>query len=115
MTDMSVALSFSVFTRSPSSLEAHSFFCTLFHSSSLPPSLPPSLLPAHSISCGQALLFSSMFPRHKERLPRKVSEVAAEVAKLDLSTPRRYIDLGAACEDEDGEDLDVPLISIRYK
>ena len=94
--------------------EAHFSFFTLFHPSSLPSTLPP-LLPARSISCGQALLFNSMFPRHKDRLPRKVSEVAAEVAKLDLSTPRRYIDLVAACEDEDGEDLDVPLISIRYK
>lgn len=37
------------------------------------------------------------------------------VAKQQLSDDRRHFDVVVACEDEDSEDLDVPLVSIRYK
>ncbi|GJP35185.1 hypothetical protein CLOM_g19695 [Closterium sp. NIES-68] len=72
-------------------------------------------LEAYSISCGQALLFNSLFPRHKERLPRKVLDIAKEVAKLEVPAYRRHFDVVVACEDEDGEDVDVPLISIKFR
>jgi ubiquitin-activating enzyme E1 len=32
-----------------------------------------------------------------------------------LPPGRRHFDVVAACEDEEGEDLDVPLVSIRFK
>lgn len=37
------------------------------------------------------------------------------VAKQTLSDDRRHFDVVVACEDEEQEDLDVPLVSIRYK
>ncbi|CAI5500551.1 unnamed protein product [Closterium sp. Naga37s-1] len=72
-------------------------------------------LDAYSISCGQALLYNSLFPRHKERLPRKVLDIAKEVAKLEVPAYRRHFDVVVACEDEEGEDVDVPLISIKFR
>ncbi|CAI7775244.1 unnamed protein product, partial [Closterium sp. NIES-53] len=72
-------------------------------------------LDAYSISCGQALLFNSLFPRHKERLARKVLDIAKEVAKLEVPAYRRHFDVVVACEDEEGEDVDVPLISIKFR
>ena len=77
-------------------------------------------LDAYSISCGQSLLYNSVFPRHKERLPRKMRELAGEVAKvegltLEPGVGRSHFDVVVACEDEDGEDLDVPLVSIKFK
>lgn len=41
--------------------------------------------------------------------------VQVTVAKQQLSDDRRHFDVVVACEDEDQEDLDVPLVSIRYK
>lgn len=77
-------------------------------------------LDAYSISCGQSLLYNSVFPRHRERLPRKMRELALEVAKvegltLEPGVGRSHFDVVVACEDEDGEDLDVPLVSIKFK
>jgi ubiquitin-activating enzyme E1 len=75
-------------------------------------------LEAYSLSCGPSLLYNSLFPRHKDRLGRKMRDLAADVAKLDLSSPaalkRRKFDVVVACEDEDGEDLDVPLVTIEF-
>ena len=48
-------------------------------------------------------------------------ELAAEVAKvegvdsLEAGVGRSHFDVVVACEDEDGEDLDVPLVSIKFK
>ncbi|XP_002982764.2 ubiquitin-activating enzyme E1 2 [Selaginella moellendorffii] len=72
-------------------------------------------LTAYSISCGQSLLYNSLFPRHKERLGRKVSELAKEVAKLDIPPNRKHFDVIVACEDDEGEDWDVPLVSICFR
>eukprot|EP00898_Chlorokybus_atmophyticus_P002590 jgi/Chlat1/3331/Chrsp222S03397 len=70
---------------------------------------------AYSISCGQSLLYSSLFPKHKTRLDRKVSELAVEISKLSIPDNRRHFDVVVACEDEEGEDLDVPQVSIRFR
>ncbi|KAJ7533056.1 hypothetical protein O6H91_13G031200 [Diphasiastrum complanatum] len=72
-------------------------------------------LTAYSISCGQSLLYNSMFPRHKERMNRKVVDLAKEVAKLEIPPSRRHFDVVVACEDADGNDLDVPLVSICFR
>ena len=71
-------------------------------------------LDAYSLSCGPSLLYNSLFPRHKDRLGRKMRDLAAEVAKMDLGGPRRKFDVVVACEDADGEDLDVPLVTIEF-
>jgi len=72
-------------------------------------------LNAYSISCGTSLLYNSMFPRHKERLDKKVVDVAKEVAKVEVPSYRRHLDVVVACEDEDDNDVDIPLVSIYFR
>ena len=72
-------------------------------------------LHAYSISCGTSLLYNSMFPRHKERLDKKVVDVAKEVAKVDLPSYRRHFDVVVACEDDEDNDIDIPLVSVYFK
>lgn len=72
-------------------------------------------LDAYSISCGQALLYNNIFPRHKERLDQKMSDLVKTVAKLTIPPWRNHFDVVVACEDEEGEDMDVPLVSIRFR
>ncbi|PAN15572.1 hypothetical protein PAHAL_2G498900 [Panicum hallii] len=72
-------------------------------------------LSAYSMSCGTSLLYNSMFARHKERLQKKVVDVAREVAKVELPEYRRHIDIVVACEDNDGNDIDIPLVSVYFR
>ncbi|RDX92800.1 Ubiquitin-activating enzyme E1 1, partial [Mucuna pruriens] len=72
-------------------------------------------LNAYSISCGSCLLFNSMFPRHKERLDKKVVDLAREVAKMDIPSYRRHVDVVVACEDDEDNDIDIPQISIYFR
>lgn len=72
-------------------------------------------LEAYSISFGAALLYNNIFPKHKERLGSKLSELLVTVAKVQPAAGRRHFDVVIACEDEDGEDIDVPLVSVRYR
>ncbi|OMO82887.1 Ubiquitin/SUMO-activating enzyme E1 [Corchorus capsularis] len=72
-------------------------------------------LNAYSISYGSCLLFNSMFPRHKERLDKKVVDVAREVAKAEMPPYRSHLDVVVACEDEEDNDIDIPQISIYYR
>jgi ubiquitin-activating enzyme E1 len=72
-------------------------------------------LAAYSVSCGQSLIYNNLFPKHKERLGRKVSEVVRDVAKLEVPPSRRHFDVVVACENEEGDDVDVPLVSIQFR
>lgn len=72
-------------------------------------------LSAYSISCGQSLIYNSIFPKHKERLDRKVLDLARDIAKLEIPPDRCHFDIVVACEDDDGNDVDVPLISICFR
>ncbi|GLI63113.1 hypothetical protein VaNZ11_006018 [Volvox africanus] len=72
-------------------------------------------LNAYSISCGPALLYNNIFPRHADRLNKKMSELVVTVAKMELPSHRDHFDVVVACEDDAGEDLDVPLVSIKFK
>ncbi|KAG2559580.1 hypothetical protein PVAP13_8KG176700 [Panicum virgatum] len=72
-------------------------------------------LNAYSISWGTSLLYNSMFPRHKERLDKKVVDVAREVAKVEVPSYRRHLDVVVACEDDDDNDVDIPLVSIYFR
>ncbi|GMH12787.1 hypothetical protein Nepgr_014628 [Nepenthes gracilis] len=67
-------------------------------------------LNAYSISCGSCLLFNSMFPRHRERMDKKVVDLAREVAKLEIPPYRRHLDVVVACEDDEDNDIDIPLV-----
>eukprot|EP00959_Pyramimonas_sp_CCMP1952_P208175 4354875-Pyramimonas_sp.AAC.4 len=72
-------------------------------------------LTAYSVSCGQSLIYNNFFAKHKERLGRKLSELVQEIAKLEIPASRRHFDVVVAVEDEEGEDIDVPLVSIRFR
>ncbi|XP_066400669.1 ubiquitin-activating enzyme E1 3 isoform X2 [Miscanthus floridulus] len=72
-------------------------------------------LSAYSMSCGTSLLYNSMFTRHKERLQKKVVDVAREVAKVEVPEYRKHIDVVVACEDDDGNDIDIPLVSVYFR
>ncbi|RHN56596.1 putative ubiquitin/SUMO-activating enzyme E1, ubiquitin-activating enzyme E1 [Medicago truncatula] len=72
-------------------------------------------LNAYSISCGSCLLFNSMFPRHKERMDKKVVDLARDIAKMEIPSYRRHIDVVVACEDDDDNDIDIPQVSIYFR
>ncbi|CAJ2640355.1 unnamed protein product [Trifolium pratense] len=72
-------------------------------------------LKAYSISCGNCLLFNSMFPRHKERMDRTIADLGREVAKLEIPLYRHHLDVVVACEDEEDNDVDIPLVSIYFR
>ncbi|KAK2440690.1 E1 ubiquitin-activating protein [Trifolium repens] len=72
-------------------------------------------LTAYSISCGNVLLFNTMFSRHKERMDRKIVDLGREVAKLEIPEYRRHMDVVVACEDEEDNDVDIPLVSVYFR
>ena len=59
--------------------------------------------------------YNNIFPKHKERLTKRLSDLVQSVAKLEIPVSRKYFDIVVACEDADGEDLDVPLITIQFR
>lgn len=71
-------------------------------------------LNAYSISCGSCLLYNSLFPRHRDRMDKKLVDLAREVAKVDLPPYRRHLDVVVACEDDEDNDIDIPQISIYF-
>ncbi|KAF3502546.1 hypothetical protein F2Q69_00045420 [Brassica cretica] len=71
-------------------------------------------LNAYSISVGSCLLYNSMFPRHKERMDKRVVDLARDVAKVELPAYRRHLDVVVACEDDNDNDVDIPLVSVYY-
>ncbi|XP_011003623.1 PREDICTED: ubiquitin-activating enzyme E1 1-like isoform X1 [Populus euphratica] len=71
-------------------------------------------LDAYSISHGSCLLYNSMFPRHRERMDRKVVDLVREVAKAELPAYRHHFDVVVACEDDEGNDVDIPPVSIYF-
>ncbi|XP_031123483.1 ubiquitin-activating enzyme E1 1-like isoform X2 [Ipomoea triloba] len=72
-------------------------------------------LNAYSISCGNSLLFNSMFPRHKERMNKKIVDLARDIAKVELPPYRRHVDVVVACEDDEENDVDIPLVSVYFR
>ncbi|KAG8377063.1 hypothetical protein BUALT_Bualt09G0129100 [Buddleja alternifolia] len=71
-------------------------------------------LNAYSISHGNCLLYNSMFPRHKDRMDRKLVDLVKDVAKADLPPYRRHFDIVVACEDDEDNDIDIPQVSIYF-
>ncbi|KAH7447696.1 hypothetical protein KP509_01G117400 [Ceratopteris richardii] len=71
-------------------------------------------LKAYSISCGQSMLYNNIFPKHKDRLNRKVLDLAKEISKLEIPPTRHHFDIVVACEDDERNDVDVPLVSICF-
>ncbi|CAN0879670.1 Ubiquitin-activating enzyme E1 1 [Linum grandiflorum] len=72
-------------------------------------------LNAYSISYGSCLLYNPMFaPRHKDRIDRKIVDLAREVAKAELPLNRGHFDVVVACMDDEDNDVDIPQISIYF-
>jgi ubiquitin-activating enzyme E1 len=44
-----------------------------------------------------------------------MSELVVTVAKQEVPDWRKHFDVVVACEDDEGEDLDCPLVSIKFK
>ncbi|XP_076912433.1 ubiquitin-activating enzyme E1 1-like [Bidens hawaiensis] len=72
-------------------------------------------LNAYSISYGSCLLYNSMFPRHKDRMDKKMVNLAKEVAKAEVPPYRRHIDVVVACEDEEDNEVDIPQVSVYFR
>lgn len=72
-------------------------------------------LSAYSVSYGSCLLYNSMFPRHKDRMDKKMVDLAKEVAKAELPANRKHFDVVVACEDEEDNDVDIPQVSIYFQ
>lgn len=72
-------------------------------------------LSAYSISYGSCLLYNSMFVRHKDRMDKKLVDVAKLVTKAELPAKRKHIDVVVACEDEDDNDVDIPQVSVYFE
>ncbi|CAM8967912.1 unnamed protein product [Rhodiola kirilowii] len=72
-------------------------------------------LNAYSISHGSCLLYNSMFPRHKDRMDKKMVDLARDIAKAEIPPYRRHFDVVVACDNDEGDDIDIPQISIYFK
>ncbi|XP_043697731.1 ubiquitin-activating enzyme E1 1-like isoform X2 [Telopea speciosissima] len=72
-------------------------------------------LNAYSISCGSSLLYNSMFPRHRDRMDRKLVDLAREVARVEVPPYRSHLDVVVACEDDEDNDIDIPQVSIYFR
>lgn len=70
---------------------------------------------AYGISVGTSMLYSNFYPKHKERVHKKLSELVMTVGKLEIPPWRDHFDVSVACDDEDGEILDVPVVSIKFR
>ncbi|XP_074264485.1 ubiquitin-activating enzyme E1 1-like [Silene latifolia] len=72
-------------------------------------------LNAYSISYGSCLLYNSMFPRHRDRMEKKMVDLARDVAKAELPPNRKHFDVVVACEDDEDNDVDIPQVSVYFK
>jgi ubiquitin-activating enzyme E1 len=67
-------------------------------------------LTAYTISCGNVLLFNTMFSGHKERMDRKIVDLAREVAKSEIPEYPRQMVVVVECEDEEYNVVYIPLV-----
>jgi len=67
------------------------------------------------VSFGAALIYSSIFPRHQERLGQKVVDLVTDIGKLKIHPNRHHFDIVVDCEDEEENDINPPTISIFFR
>lgn len=69
------------------------------------------------ISSGAASIYAFFLPPAKAeyRLSKPVSEIVAEVSKREFHKKQQFLDLEILCNDESGEDVDVPPIRYRFR
>jgi len=63
-----------------------------------------------------ALLFTSFFPKKKRdaRLKTKISELVVEVSKVPLPETD-YLILNVGCDNDDGDDVEIPYVRYKYR
>ncbi|XP_057862947.2 ubiquitin-activating enzyme E1 2 isoform X1 [Cryptomeria japonica] len=69
-------------------------------------------LTVYVISWENVLLYNAFFPKHRERLSQKVIDLVKDTGKLEKPSSRHCIDLEVVCEDEKGNNVDVPGVSV---
>eukprot|EP00177_Eucheuma_denticulatum_P005593 GFKZ01010164.1.p1 GENE.GFKZ01010164.1~~GFKZ01010164.1.p1 ORF type:complete len:1055 (+),score=183.69 GFKZ01010164.1:352-3516(+) len=69
------------------------------------------------ISCGVSMLYSSFTSaaKLKERMPMPLSKVAQGVGKMEFTDTQKYLVLEVCCNDDDGEDVEVPYIRYCFR
>ena len=72
-------------------------------------------LSAYSISFGSSLIFSNMFPKHQDRLQKKVSQLVTTIGKAKIPAYRNHFDIVVAADNSEDEDVEVPLVSIKFR
>lgn len=74
-------------------------------------------LEINMISCGVTMVYSPFTPAQKlkDRLPMPLSEVAKMVGKTTFAPSQKYLVLEVCCNDEKGEDVEVPYIRYRFR
>lgn len=69
------------------------------------------------ISCGVSMLYSSFTSaaKLKERMPMPLSQIAQSVGKMQFTDTQKYLVLEVCCNDDDGEDVEVPYIRYCFR
>jgi len=69
------------------------------------------------MSCGAAVLYSMFGNKKKmaERMTMKMSEIVKDVTKNEFLPKQKYLNMEVCCQDEEGEDVDVPFIKYQFK
>lgn len=67
------------------------------------------------VSLGDALLYASFMPAHKSRLGTRMSELFTSVCKGVITPTMRQLIVVVGCEDENGDEVDVPVTYIRFR
>jgi len=67
-------------------------------------------------STGMSLYMSMLSKKTRdERINIKISDLARTVGKLELHSTQKYIGLEILVEDENGEDVDVPSVTLKFR
>jgi ubiquitin-activating enzyme E1 len=67
------------------------------------------------VSYGKSMIFNPFMPSHKDRMKKDIKRLLEEVSKQPLPTHKKYADLVATVEDADGNDVEIPMISIPIR
>ncbi|KAG6383981.1 hypothetical protein SASPL_156234 [Salvia splendens] len=59
----------------------------------------PAILHSRTSASQVCLLYNSMFPRHKDRMDKKISDLVRDVAKVELPPYRNHVDVVCGSED----------------
>jgi ubiquitin-activating enzyme E1 len=67
------------------------------------------------LSSGVSLLYASFFPpaKLKERLPLKMSELVEKISKKPIPAHQKNVIFEIVCEDQTGEDVEVPYVMVK--